>query len=262
MYPKLISFNGFFLPTYGLLVALGFVAALWMARRLSRRVRLDPEVITNLGVYCAVAGLLGAKVMLLIFDWRYYAAHPAEIFTLRTLQAGGVFQGGLIAALVMAYIYTRKHGLPRLKAADVFAPGVALGHGIGRLGCFAAGCCWGIETRLPWAVTFTKQDAHDLVGVPLNTPLHPTQLYESVAEFIIFGILYRRFHRPHADGVIIGLYLVLYGVVRFFVEFVRFHQQPNPFGGPFSATQWLSLLLGAVGVYLWRLRSPSATGEK
>ncbi len=258
MYPKLISLDGFFLPTYGLLVALGFLAALWMARRLAVRSQLDPEAVTNLGVYCAVAGLLGAKVMMLLFDWNYYASHPGEILTLRTLQAGGVFQGGLIAALATAFVYMRKHGLPGLKTADVFAPGIALGHGIGRLGCFAAGCCWGVETHLPWAVTFTKQDAHELVGVPLNTPLHPTQLYESAAEFVIFGILYRRFRSPHAGGAIIGLYLLLYGLVRFFVEFVRYHQQPNPFGGPLSTTQWLALLLGAVGLYLWRFRQPAA----
>ncbi len=256
MFPKLISLDGFFLPTYGVLVALGFLAALWIARRLSLKAGLDPEAVTNLGVYCAVAGLLGAKLMMLVFDWSYYAQRPAEIFTLRTLQAGGVFQGGLIAALLTAAVYTKKQNLPRLATADVFAPGVALGHGIGRLGCFAAGCCWGVETRLPWAVTFTRQEAHELVGVPLGRPLHPTQLYESAAEFLIFAVLYRRFQRPHREGAIIGMYLALYGGVRFLVEFVRYHQQPNPFGGPLSATQWLALVLGAAGLWLWRRRGP------
>jgi phosphatidylglycerol:prolipoprotein diacylglycerol transferase len=141
----------------------------------------------------------------------------------------------------------RKTGLPPRQTADVFAPGIALGHGIGRLGCFAAGCCWGKECRLPWAVTFTNPEAQRLVGVPLNIPLHPTQLYEAAAEFVIFAILLWRFGRPHGKGDIISLYLVLYASARFAVEFLRFHEQPNPFGGPLNASQWISLALLAAG---------------
>jgi hypothetical protein len=84
-----------------------------------------------------------------------------------------------MAALIAATVYIRRHQLPPLPTADVFAPGIALGHGIGRLGCFAAGCCWGVPTKLPWGVTFTNPLFHDLVGVPLDIKLHPTQLYES-----------------------------------------------------------------------------------
>jgi phosphatidylglycerol:prolipoprotein diacylglycerol transferase len=135
---------------------------------------------------------------------------------------------------------------------DAFAPGLAVGHAIGRLGCFSAGCCWGLPTRLPWAVTFTNPRANQLVGVPLGEPLHPTQLYESLGELIIFAALYFRFLRPHREGSIISLYLVLYGVLRFLVEFVRFHdQQSNPLTGPFSTEQWISLILVAIGLGYW-----------
>jgi len=250
MFPKLISFGDFFLPTYGVLVAAAFLIALWLAGKLAERSGLNPVSVTNLGVYCALAGLAGAKLLMFVFDWDYYVRNPGEIFSLTTLRAGGVFFGGLVVALLVAVWYMRKTGLPGLRTADVFAAPLALGHAIGRLGCFSAGCCWGIACDRPWAVTFTNPDAHALVGVPLNTPLHPTQLYEAVAEAVIFVILYRRFLQPHRKGVIIGLYLILYPTARFLIEFVRYHQQPNPFGGPFSSTQWIALGLVVLGTVL------------
>jgi phosphatidylglycerol:prolipoprotein diacylglycerol transferase len=261
MLPKLISIGDFFLPTYGVLVALGFLAGLLVATRLGRRAGLSPDAITNLGIYCALAGLAGAKLAMFLFDFDYYRRNPREIFSFATLQAGGVFQGGLFLALVVAVFYMRKARLPGLLTADVFAPGIAIGHAIGRLGCFAAGCCWGVACRLPWAVTFTNPDAHALVGVPLGIPLHPTQLYESAAEWIIFGILLWRIQRPHRPGQIIGLYLILYSAARFLVEFVRAHDQPNLLNGPFSNTQWMSLAFLGVGIWLqWRKRAGKVPG--
>ena len=96
MHPKLITIGDFFLPTYGVLVALAFLAGLWVAARLAKRTGLNANDVTNLGVYCALAGLAGAKLLMFVFDWRYFANNPREIFSLSNLQAGGVFQGGLI----------------------------------------------------------------------------------------------------------------------------------------------------------------------
>jgi phosphatidylglycerol:prolipoprotein diacylglycerol transferase len=245
MYPELFHIS--FLHTYGVLVALGFLAALWMAGRLGARTGLSKEQVTNLGLYCALAALAGAKVMMLIVDAGYYWQHPGRIFSIETLQAGGVFYGGLLGALAVAAWYLRKTKLPALVVSDAFAPAIALGHAIGRLGCFSAGCCWGRPAHLPWAVTFTNPVAYNLVGVPLGVPLHPTQLYESAAEFAIFGILYWRFGRPHGRGDIISLYLVLYSTARFLIEFVRFHDQGNLWGTPLDASQWISILLFAAG---------------
>jgi len=251
MFPEVFHIGGFFLPTYGLLVAIAFLTALWIAGRLAAKSGLHQESVLNLGIYCALAGIAGAKVLMIALDpavrdnWR-------EIFSLSTLQAAGIFYGGFIAALVTAFFYMRRKVLPVLKTADVFAPGLALGHAIGRLGCFSAGCCWGLPTHVPWAVTFVNPRAHDLVGVPLGVPLHPTQLYESLGELIIFAVLYLRFLRPHREGSIISLYLVLYGTLRFLVEFVRFHdQQSNPLTGPFSTEQWISLALVTAGLCYW-----------
>jgi phosphatidylglycerol---prolipoprotein diacylglyceryl transferase len=252
MYPEIFHLS--FLHTYGVLVAIAFLAALWMAGKLARRAGLNADSVTNLGVYCALSAIVGAKLMMFLVDFNYYREHPGEIFSLSSLQAGGVFYGGLIAALAVSWWYMRRTNLPGWKTADVFAPAIALGHAIGRLGCFSAGCCWGIECHLPWAVTFTNPAAHDLVGVPLGVPLHPTQLYESLAEFLIFAILYRRFNREHTPGAIISLYLVLYSTARFVVEFFRYHEQGNLWGGPLDASQWISIGLFLFGASYFVLR--------
>jgi phosphatidylglycerol:prolipoprotein diacylglycerol transferase len=257
--PKLITIGSLYLPTYGVLVALGFLLALAVTTRLARRSGLDAEKITNLAVYCALAGLLGAKLLMIAFDW---GDPQMKIFSLATLQAAGVFQGGLILAIVTAFLYVRKQGLPWLQTADVFAPGLALGHAIGRLGCFAAGCCWGTECSRPWAVTFRNPDAHEMTGVPLNTPLHPAQLYEVLALLVLFAFLYWRIGRPHINGRVIGLYLVLSSAARFAIEFTRNHEQALPFGLPLSITQWISIGLALVGMAILLLRFLPQAGPK
>lgn len=247
MFPHLFHLGSYSLPTYGALVALAFLTALAVASHFAKKLALNSESVVNLGVYCALTGMLGAKLMMIALDPEY-RAHPAEIFSLQTLQSAGIFYGGFIAAVAFAFFYIRAQRMPLLATCDVFAPGIALGHGIGRIGCFAAGCCWGKPTHLPWAVTFTSTDT--TTGVPLNTPLHPTQLYEAFSEGIIFLILVRWLSRPHREGQIIGLYALLYGLVRFGVEFLRDHDASNPFGGPFTLEQWLSLALAGAGVGL------------
>jgi phosphatidylglycerol---prolipoprotein diacylglyceryl transferase len=244
MYPEIFHLS--FLHTYGLLVAIAFLMGLGMATHLARQAKLPTEAVFNLGFYSALAAMLGAKVMMILVDLPYYTGHPSEIFSLSTLQAGGVFYGGLIAALAVAAWYLHRTRLPGLATADVFAPGIALGHGIGRLGCFSAGCCFGVECHLPWAVTFTDP-ASQVPRELLNVPLHPTQLYESLAEFLIFAILYWRIRKPHPTGAIISLYLMLYSTARFIVEFFRYHEQGNLWGGPLDTSQWLSILLFLVG---------------
>lgn len=243
MFPKLFQIGSFYLPTYGVLVALGFLAGLSVTVRLARKGGLDAEKITNLAVYVALAGLIGAKLLMIVFDWP-----EIQIFSLSTLQAAGVFQGGLILALITAFFYIRHNKLPLLQVCDVFAPGVALGHAIGRLGCFAAGCCWGKECHLPWAVTFKNPEANGLTGVPLNVPLHPAQLYESTTEALLFAFLYWRYGRAHSPGQIIGLYLLISSVFRFLIEFERFHEQATAYG--LSITQWIAIGLAIAGAIL------------
>jgi phosphatidylglycerol:prolipoprotein diacylglycerol transferase len=256
MLPKLISIGKFFIPTYGLLVAIGFLLALWITVRLARRAKLPSEPVTNLAIYCALAGLAGAKLFMVLFDWKTYWDDPASLFSLNTLQAAGVFQGGFLLALLTAVVYMRRSRLPPFATCDVFAPGIAIGQAIGRLGCFAAGCCWGTECHLPWAVTFKSIEAHNLTGVPLGDPVHPTQLYESIADALIFVALYRLIAKPHPTGSILGWYLALYSAARFTIEFFRNHEQGLHLG--LSLTQWISLatLGGGVALLLSRRGTP------
>ena len=134
MFPKLFQIGQFALPTYGLLVAVAFLVALWMASRFAAERGLNQEKIVNLGVYCALMGMLGAKVLMIALDPEY-RAHPAEIFTLATLQSAGIFFGGFIAAFIFAVVYMYRQKMPVLATCDIFAPGVAIGHGIGRRAC-------------------------------------------------------------------------------------------------------------------------------
>jgi len=244
------------------MVALAFLLGLAITVRLARRSGLNAELVTNLTVYVALAGMLGAKLLMVVFGWNRYMANPRELFSWDTLQAAGVYQGGLILGLVTAYLYMRHQGLPLLSTADAFAPGIALGHGIGKIGCFAAGCCWGTPTSVPWAVKFHDPAAMALTGVPIEIALHPAQLYESGAELLVFGFLYWRFGRPHAPGQIIGMYLVVSSVLRFMIEFTRNHEQALPFGLPLSITQWIAIVLAAAGaVLLARARRPAPINQ-
>jgi len=257
VFPKLFHIGSFYLPTYGVLVALGFLLGLTVTVRLAKRIGLDSEKVTNLAVYCALAGLLGAKILMILFDWRVFMSDPRQVFSLSTLQAAGVFQGGLVLAFVTAFLYMRHTALPWLRTLDVFAPGIAIGHAIGRIGCFAAGCCWGRECSLPWAVTFHNPDAAELTGVPLGVALHPSQIYEMLTELALFAFLYWRFGKPHSAGKIMGLYLVLSSAARFLIEFTRFHEQGLYWG--LSLTQWIAIgVAGAGALLLARNEVPSA----
>jgi len=244
------SLGPFTLHTYGVLLAIAFIAGLWIAARHARRAQLDPEKITDLAVYVLIAGLIGAKLGLLLVEWDYYSRNWRELFSL--LQSGGVFYGGLIAAFPVAWWYVRKHALPGWKAADALAPAVVLGQSIGRLGCFAAGCCFGKPTSVPWAVTFRDLYAARAVGTPMDTPLHPTQLYESGATFLIFLVLLAIAKRKRFDGQVTLSYVLMYCVARFVIEFYRGDAaRGSVFGGALSTSQFLSILLALGALALW-----------
>jgi phosphatidylglycerol:prolipoprotein diacylglycerol transferase len=235
---------------------MGVLVGLWISVRNSQKQGIDPDKAWNLGILVVLAGIIGAKVLLIVNDWGYYTSHPGEIFSIGTLQAGGVFSGGLLAALAAAIWYIRSNRMPALATCDAFAPGLALGHAIGRVGCFAAGCCWGKPTHSFLGVTFTSPLAHSWVGTPLGVPLEPTQLFESAVELANFFLLTWLFARKKFDGQIIAAYLFLYGIARFFLEFLRDDPgRGEVFGGAMSGTQLISIGLVVAGGVIWWLRS-------
>jgi phosphatidylglycerol:prolipoprotein diacylglycerol transferase len=255
--PILLHFGRFSLPTYGFLAAVGLLAGLAISVRHAARRGMDPDKTWNLGILAILAGIVGAKLLLVVNDRAFYWAHPREILTLATLQAGGVWSGGLVAAVLVSWWYIRRNHIPLLKTCDVFAPGIALGHAIGRLGCFAAGCCWGKPTTLPWGVTFTNPLAGQLVGTPLGVRLHPTQLYEMALELGNFFLLSWALRRKQFDGQVIGAYMFVYGFVRYFLEFLRDDpERGSVLHGLMSGTQLLAIGLVIAGGLLWLRRNP------
>lgn len=256
MHPDLIRTAHIHIATYGFLVALGVLLGLTVVLRLSKKQGLDPDEMWNLCGLVVLAGIIGSKVLYVINEWGTTFHSIGDVFSLSTLQAGGVFSGGLVLALITAIWYLRKHQISFLRAADVIAPGLALGHSVGRLGCFSAGCCYGRETTVPWGVTFTNPLANQIVGTPLGVKLHPTQLYEMFAELVNFVILYYLATRKKFEGQILGLYLVMYGIERYVIEFFRGDPGRGEILGIMSGTQLISILLVIAGGVLWMVRLP------
>lgn len=251
MYPRLFTIPAFdllgrhigplTLHTYGVLLAIAFLAGLFVAGREAKRSGLEAARITDMAVFLLIGGLVGAKLMLLAVDWSYYSQNPREMFSL--LQSGGVFYGGLLGALPVAWWYARRHSLPGWWTADVLAPGVILGQAIGRLGCFAAGCCHGRPATVPWAVTFRDTYAARAVGTPLDTPLHPTQLYESAMALVIFAVILWVARRKRFHGQVVLAYVLLYAVGRFVIEYFRGDASRGVVFGVLSTSQLLAIVM-------------------
>src|SRR6266852_9967908 len=260
MYPRLFELGPITVYTYGVLLAAAYLFGLKLAMVRAKNRGLDANRVLDLGIYIIISALVGAKLLLLITDFKAFTANPRELLTLA--RSGGVFYGGLILAVAVALIYIRKIGLPLWTTCDVFAPGIALGHVVGRFGCLFAGCCYGKPTTMPWGITFTDPFAAANVGTPLDRPLHPTQLYEASAETLILIILLATESRGRRfAGRTFWLYMLLYAISRFIVEIFRGDPRGNV--GIFSTSQFISVLLAplaiAMLVYLSRARVPAPT---
>lgn len=240
MHPILFEVAGIPVYTYGVLLAAAYLLGLQFALVRARARGLNPNQVMDLGIWIIVSALVGAKLLLLIVDRDKFGWSAAELLNL--LRSGGVFYGGLIAAVVVALWYLWKHRMPVWTVTDVFAPGIALGHVLGRLGCLLAGCCFGRPTDVPWAITFHNEFARQNVGTPLGIPLHPTQLYEAGAELLIllFLLATERKGRPY-PGRTFWSYMLFYGISRFVIEFYR--GDPRGMVGSFSTSQFVSMLI-------------------
>ncbi len=258
MFPELFRIPGLGIPiaTYGVLLAVAFITALWLIARLAARDGLPKDRIYDLGLYILASSLIGSKLLMIITEWNDYRGDWRRIFSLDLWRSGGVYYGGFLAALLVSVILMRRWHLPWRKTADAFAPGVALGHAIGRLGCFSAGCCWGKPTTSWIGVHFT-QKASALTGVPIDSALVPTQLIEAAANLVIFGFLLWLGKRRRFEGQIIYAYLMTYGVARFTIEFWRDDPRGQIFG--LSTSQFISIIMFVLGLamtlYHWRRQS-------
>jgi phosphatidylglycerol:prolipoprotein diacylglycerol transferase len=251
LHPILFTIGSFRFPTYGALLVLAFLAAICTVLRLGRREGLDSGQLLDFSTWLLLVSLMGAKVLMVLSNWGYYQQFPREIFSLNTFLSGGVFYGGFIAALLFAVWYIRLHHLPFWKVVDVYAPAISLGLGVGRIGCFAAGCDYGKPTTSAWGVVFTDPFSHQVTGVPLGIPLYPTQPIMSLASLSIFAILMWRYSRKSRDGEIFVLYLALYAVARFFIEFLRGDEDRGfVFHHLLSTSQFIAILAFAAAVWM------------
>jgi phosphatidylglycerol---prolipoprotein diacylglyceryl transferase len=247
VYPRLIELGPITVYSYGVLLAAAYLLGLKLAMVRAKARKLDAARVLDLGIYIIISALIGAKALLLFTDFNAFRNDPRELLTLA--RSGGVFYGGLIFAVAVALTYIRRKGLPLWTTCDVFAPGIALGHAIGRLGCFFAGCCYGKPTSLPWAITFHDAFAAANVGTPLDVPLHPTQLYESGAELLILIVLLltEKRGKPFA-GRTFWLYILLYAISRYVIEMFRGDPRGTVF--MFSTSQFISILLAPLAVIM------------
>jgi phosphatidylglycerol---prolipoprotein diacylglyceryl transferase len=247
MHPILFELRPITVYTYGVLLAAAYLLGLRFAMVRADKIGLDRTRILDLGIYIIISALVGAKLLLLVIDFQTFRADPRELLTLA--RSGGVFYGGLILAVAVALWYIGRVRLPLWTTCDVFAPGIALGHVVGRFGCLFAGCCFGRETTVPWAITFRNPFAAANVGTPLNVPLHPTQMYEAGAEFLILLVLLwsERKGRPY-PGRTFWLYMLLYAISRYIIEIYRGDERGAV--GPFSTSQFISLVLAPLAVVM------------
>lgn len=260
--------------SYGLLLALGFVVAIWVAQREARRQGQDPEAIGDLSFWILVAALVGSRVYYIFVNWDDYFGQNAMVATrlgriprlLAVWEGGLVFYGGFIASVLTAWWYMRKRGMPFLAYADTMIPSVALGHFFGRLGCFAAGCCWGkvAHGHYPWLAEFPPESlawqsfasradpSRYLSPDRLHTlPLHPTQLYESAGELLLFFLLVALVRpRKLFHGQVLATWLMAYAVLRSVVESFRGDVERGVVAG-LGVGAWTSIAIFAAGAAIF-----------
>ena len=254
MHPFFHIFS-FTIPAYGIVILIGCTLGLLLALWRCERKNLSRQHTLHTFLFGVIGLMVGAKLLYIITNigkiWEYRSVlteDPAAFFAF-IFSGGFVFYGGLIGAIIMVYIYCRAFKIPFLKSMDLFSPTVALAHSVGRIGCFLAGCCYGIHTEGPLGVTF-----HDSPVAPNGISLFPVQLLESGLNAILCValLLYARKHRP--PGRVIGLYLIIYAVERFCLEFLRFDYIRGFILGV-STSQIISILLLPIGLYLMLRKS-------
>jgi len=254
MFPKLIEIGSFFIPTYGALIALGVLTAVFLSSRLAKKEGFNEnqvEQLVNLTVYTVFGGIIGSKFLLLVIDGQLYLSNPKELIYL--LRAGGVFYGGLIGGTITALYFLRKYKLPLLKLGDILAPHLALAQFFGRLGCYSAGCCYGKECHHDLCVTFTNKFAHSVTGVPLNIPLIPIQLINALNVLTIFFVLrFIIFKRKKFNGQVLLSYFLIYSVTRGISEFFRGDiDRGFLFGGYFSTSQFIGMIVFSIALVIY-----------
>lgn len=240
MYPYLLpDFLGKLIPMYGVMTALGYFSAILYCLKYKDRINLSKDKVLDIIFYLILGALIGGKILFIFLNWDSFESSSL----IEKLRYGFVFFGGLLGASITGFWVIKKYKLDFFKAADFFAPALALGHAIGRTGCFMAGCCYGKIAQHGLGVRYTNPET--LVPAHLhNVPLYPVQLIEAAAVFILFLVLNKISQKQHKTGTVCAVYVLGYAVIRFFTEFMRADDR-GAFLLGLSPSQIIALLLAA-----------------
>lgn len=254
MYPVLFQIRDFELRSYGAFVALSFFIALWLSKKEAARKKLDPELIQNFALYALIGGIIGARIYFILFNPAYYLQNPWEI---PAIWHGGLsIAGALLGGYLVALWYCWKERISFRQFADTLAPGIPVGQTVGQFACLLNGDSYGKPTDLPWAITYT--DPRSLA--PLNVPLHPIEIYEMVAYFLVFLLVWKTRKKYRADGSTFLTYLAGYGVARVLVEFFRGNPAILAWGIPAVQVFGVALILASVTGFLLFRKSQEELG--
>ena len=242
MHNELFTIGPFTIYGYGLMIAIGILSAYFNTERLAKRIGLDPEPVFNILLIGVGFGILGAKLLFYLTILDEVIANPKLLVT--NLTEGFVVYGGIIFGILAALLYCKKKKLFFLQYLDCAAPSIALAQGFGRIGCFLAGCCYGMPTDSPFSITFTNS-----AYAPNHIPLFPSQLVSSAFDFLHFAILCLLFQRNKKPGKIGAFYLIFYSIGRFIIEFFRGDLERGNVG-TLSTSQFISIFVAIAGIAL------------
>ncbi len=262
MYPILFRFHGLELHSYGLLLAIAFLVGiqLFLKRGVDRE--LPEDKLSTLSLLLLVLSIVGGRGLYVLTHWGDYAHDMGGVF--RIWEGGLMLYGGYFLAIAGGILYLRRAGLNVWRVGDAAAPSMALGIGLGRLGCFLNGCCFGLPTHLPWAIRFPPGSYSNFVFP--GTPLHPSQLYLAAAGVSLFVVLLALDRRRRFDGWLFWTYIALDASLRFVIDFTRYYDQTSYLGRigpfPFNVNQVFSAILVLVALLMrTRLKHVGALPE-
>jgi phosphatidylglycerol:prolipoprotein diacylglycerol transferase len=242
MRPILIKFDGFGIPSYGTMLVISFIVALFLVKKEAKKYDIQPFIIENLAFWLMVGVIIGGRILYVLF----HLAEFRDIISILEIWNGGMmFFGGFIGAFIAGVIYIKKEGLSVSLLSDMVSPSIALGEFFTRIGCFLNGCCFGLPTNLPWGVHFPKGSFAYSAG--LDCPVHPTQLYSSLFGLVLFFFLQRMLHHKHKQGEVFANFLIFYGGFRFGIDFIRYYED----SGNFLINQIISAFIVLVGIILF-----------
>lgn len=251
MKPILFNIFGLKVYGYGTMIAIGIITAILLVSHRAKRQGYDEDKIINMSIIAVIAGLLGGKLLYIITEARTYIEEPKNLLD---IGSGFVIYGSIIAGALAVYLYSKRNGWDVLKVMDMAIPAIPLAQGFGRIGCFLAGCCYGRPTIMSIGVVFKESFL-----APNGIHLHPTQIYSAIFDFTLAIFLLYFSKKERNRGRIFSLYVIIYSIGRFIVEYFR--DDPRRSVAVFSTSQFISILMLIIGIVIFNKKQQEAVKE-